>query len=57
MFSCLGWFVWRFRYLGVIIATFRKITFVEIKRNYGKIKVSLITRNYDVEIFEITITP
>ena len=33
MFSCLGWLVWRFPYLGVIIATFREITLVEIMRN------------------------
>ena len=35
--SPVGWFVWRFRYLGIIIATFCEITCVEILQNYGVI--------------------
>ena len=46
MFSYLGWFVWRFHYLGVIIATFAKLTFAEITPKFCEIEVSLVTWNF-----------
>ena len=48
--SPVGWFVWRFWYLGIIIATFCKITFAEILQNYGVISRNQSFANYVVEI-------